>query len=143
MCAAGADSAAAPRRWFPFAEGPRNCVGQSLAQVTLPATLAILLSRFTFRLADEVAPRCADSAQSGTYKHLHLHTVTCSLHQAFPLHRLLFRPSCVCIHPAQRGTFKHIFTEICRFASSLPLASSALQPSCVCVLCGVLLITCS
>ena len=46
----------APRRWFPFAEGPRNCVGKSLANVTLPATLAIMLSRFTFRLADEVPP---------------------------------------------------------------------------------------
>jgi hypothetical protein len=43
-----------PKRYFPFAEGPRNCVGQSLAQVTLPVTLAILLSRFHFKLAEEV-----------------------------------------------------------------------------------------
>lgn len=51
-----ADGEEAPKRWFPFAEGPRNCVGKSLAQITLPATLAILLSRFSFRLADEVQP---------------------------------------------------------------------------------------
>lgn len=51
-----ADGEEAPKRWFPFAEGPRNCVGKSLAQITLPATLAILLSRFSFRLADEVRP---------------------------------------------------------------------------------------
>eukprot|EP00884_Botryococcus_braunii_P007185 jgi/Botrbrau1/16468/Bobra.0142s0062.1 len=43
-----------PKRYFPFAEGPRNCVGQSLAQVTLPVTLATLLSRFHFKLAEEM-----------------------------------------------------------------------------------------
>ena len=42
-------------RYIPFAEGPRNCVGQSLAQTTLPITLAALLSHFTFRLADQVS----------------------------------------------------------------------------------------
>ena len=51
-----ADREEVPKRWFPFAEGTRNCVGKSLAQVTLPATLAILLARFSFRLADEVRP---------------------------------------------------------------------------------------
>ena len=49
-----ADDAARARRYIPFAEGPRNCVGQSLAQTTLPITLAALLSHFTFRLADQV-----------------------------------------------------------------------------------------
>ena len=43
-----------PKRYFPFAEGPRNCVGQSLAKVSLAATMAILLQHFSFRLADEV-----------------------------------------------------------------------------------------
>lgn len=43
-----------PKRFFPFAEGPRNCVGQSLAMTTLPTTLATLLSRFHFGLADSM-----------------------------------------------------------------------------------------
>ena len=43
-----------PKRYFPFAEGPRNCVGQSLAKVSLVATMATLLSRFSFKLADKV-----------------------------------------------------------------------------------------
>ena len=43
-----------PKRYFPFAEGPRSCVGQSLAKVSLVATMATLLSRFSFKLAEEV-----------------------------------------------------------------------------------------
>jgi cytochrome P450 len=43
-----------PKRYFPFADGPRNCVGQSLAMTTLPTTLAHLLARFHFRLADSM-----------------------------------------------------------------------------------------
>ena len=43
-----------PKRFFPFAEVPRNCVGQSLAMTTLPTTLAMLLSRFHFGLADSM-----------------------------------------------------------------------------------------
>ena len=46
------------KRYFPFAEGPRHCVGMSLANITLPATLAVLLSRFSFKLADEVRRPC-------------------------------------------------------------------------------------
>ena len=44
-----------PKRYIPFAEGPRNCVGQSLAKVSLVATMALLLSRFSFKLADDVS----------------------------------------------------------------------------------------
>ena len=43
-----------PKRYFPFAEGPRNCVGQSLAKVSLVATMATLLQHFSFKLAEEV-----------------------------------------------------------------------------------------
>ncbi|CAL5224557.1 g7259 [Coccomyxa viridis] len=43
-----------PKRYFPFAEGPRSCVGQSLAKVSLVATMATLLSRFSFKLAEEM-----------------------------------------------------------------------------------------
>ena len=48
----GADRA---KRYIPFADGPRNCIGQSLAQTTLPITLGALLSHFSFRLADQVS----------------------------------------------------------------------------------------
>lgn len=51
---AAGSSARRPKRYFPFAEGPRNCVGQSLAKVSLVATAAVLLSNFSFRLADQV-----------------------------------------------------------------------------------------
>lgn len=43
-----------PKRYFPFAEGPRNCVGQNLAKVSLLGTMATLMQHFSFRLADEV-----------------------------------------------------------------------------------------
>ena len=42
------------KRYFPFAEGARNCVGQSLGKLSLTATLASLLSRFSIKLADKV-----------------------------------------------------------------------------------------
>lgn len=45
------------KRYFPFAEGPRHCVGMSLANITLPATLAVLLARYSFRLAPEARAR--------------------------------------------------------------------------------------
>jgi len=48
--------AAKARRYFPFGEGPRNCVGQNLAKMTLPLLLATLLAKFSFKLAPE-APR--------------------------------------------------------------------------------------
>ena len=52
--AASSSSSDRPKRYFPFAEGPRNCVGQSLAMTTLPTTLAMLLARFSFGLADSM-----------------------------------------------------------------------------------------
>ena len=53
------------KRWYPFSEGPRSCVGQSLANMNLTGTLATLLAHFHFRLADQVmmmpisVPACA------------------------------------------------------------------------------------
>ena len=61
---------ARPKRYMPFAEGPRNCVGQSLAKMSLAATIATLLQTFTFRLADEAsaaitqAPGCTALAST-------------------------------------------------------------------------------
>ncbi|EIE21561.1 cytochrome P450 [Coccomyxa subellipsoidea C-169] len=43
-----------PKRYMPFAEGPRSCVGKNLANSTLPLTLATLLSHFSFKLADQM-----------------------------------------------------------------------------------------
>lgn len=43
-----------PRRFLPFLTGARDCVGQSLAKMNYTATLALLLSAFSFRLAEEV-----------------------------------------------------------------------------------------
>ncbi len=43
-----------PKRWFPFSEGPRSCVGQTLANMNVTGTLATLLAHYHFRLADQV-----------------------------------------------------------------------------------------
>ena len=45
-----------PKRWFPFSEGARSCVGQPLANMNVTGTLATLLARFHFTLADQVCP---------------------------------------------------------------------------------------
>ncbi|PRW50749.1 cytochrome P450 [Chlorella sorokiniana] len=45
--------AAQPLRFFPFSQGPRDCIGQSLARVNITATLATLLGRYRFHLAPE------------------------------------------------------------------------------------------
>ncbi|CAL8472236.1 g11778 [Coccomyxa elongata] len=42
------------RRFMPFADGIRTCIGQSLAMATMPLTLAGLLSHFSFKLADRM-----------------------------------------------------------------------------------------
>ena len=44
------------KRFFPFSEGRRDCIGQALAKTNYTAVLASLLSRFHFELAPEVVP---------------------------------------------------------------------------------------
>ena len=44
------------RRYLPFGDGMRACIGLSLAKMNYTATVALLLSHFTFRLADRVSP---------------------------------------------------------------------------------------
>lgn len=44
------------KRYIPFSEGVRICAGRALAHVYMAATLASLLSHFTFKLAERVWP---------------------------------------------------------------------------------------
>ncbi|KAM0933352.1 putative cytochrome P450 [Dioscorea sansibarensis] len=45
------DSARSPTGFIPFGVGPRMCIGKSLALLEAKLTIAILLQRFTFRVA--------------------------------------------------------------------------------------------
>ena len=40
--------------WNPFSNGPRNCIGQTLATAELRTVLAVLLGNFFFELPDGV-----------------------------------------------------------------------------------------
>ena len=51
---AGAGLASKAKRYFPFAEGARDCLGRNLAAVSMATTLATLLGRLSFSLADRV-----------------------------------------------------------------------------------------
>ena len=42
------------KRFLPFSLGTRDCVGQSLARMSAITTVAMLLARFRFQLADKV-----------------------------------------------------------------------------------------
>jgi cytochrome P450 len=46
------------KRWFPYGEGNRQCIGMPLARVNVQASVASLLSTFKFELADEVSHGC-------------------------------------------------------------------------------------
>ena len=56
------------RRYLPFGDGMRSCIGQSLAKMNYTATVALLLSHFTFRLAARVSPCCASLSKSGLWQ---------------------------------------------------------------------------
>ena len=47
----------AVKRFIPFSEGSRDCVGQSLARLNLTTTLAQLFGSFSFRLDASVRAR--------------------------------------------------------------------------------------
>jgi len=53
-----------PKRWFPFSEGPRSCVGQTLANMNVTGTFATLLAHYHFRLADQVLAVMLDISRS-------------------------------------------------------------------------------
>ena len=44
------------KRFLPFLSGSRSCIGMSLAQLNYTTAVASLLSRFSFRLAEDVSP---------------------------------------------------------------------------------------
>ena len=43
------------KRFLPFLSGSRSCIGMSLAQLNYTTAVASLLSRFSFRLAEDVS----------------------------------------------------------------------------------------
>ncbi|PSC76426.1 cytochrome P450 isoform B [Micractinium conductrix] len=55
QAAAVAGASGQPLRFFPFSQGPRDCIGQSLAKLNYTATLAALLGLYNFRLDPQSA----------------------------------------------------------------------------------------
>ena len=53
--------------FMPFSEGPRNCVGQSLAKMEVMALLAKLLGSFHVELAPEMGGRAGVRARESTH----------------------------------------------------------------------------
>ena len=43
----------APRKYIPFSGGPHSCIGQALGKLHYHTTVPMLLSHFSFRLAEE------------------------------------------------------------------------------------------
>ena len=43
------------KRFMPFLEGNRQCIGMSLAKLNYTTAVTLLLSHFSFRLADDVS----------------------------------------------------------------------------------------
>ena len=67
---------------MPWAAGSRNCVGMPQAQVTMQATLATLLSRFSFRLAERVRP--SDQGWHFCSELGHLLVCSCTVYRTAP-----------------------------------------------------------
>ncbi len=58
------------KRFMPFLEGNRQCIGMSLAKLNYTTAVALLLSHFTFRLADDVSTFCIASSVFSQHAHL-------------------------------------------------------------------------
>ena len=43
------------RRWMPFSAGQRDCIGQNLARMNYVTTVAMLLAKFSMKLAVPVS----------------------------------------------------------------------------------------
>ena len=57
------------RRYMPYGSGSRECLGMPQARVTMLATLAVMLSRFSFCLADKVIHPALIFAQTSAHAH--------------------------------------------------------------------------
>ena len=57
------------KRFIPFSEGSRDCVGQSLARLNLTTTLAQLFGSFSFRLDESVRARSGTLCPSNSWLH--------------------------------------------------------------------------
>ena len=53
----GLPDAGRTKRFLPFSDGKRDCVGQAMARMNYTSTLARLLAHFCFELATEVCAR--------------------------------------------------------------------------------------
>jgi cytochrome P450 len=53
--------------YMPFSEGPRNCVGQSLAKMEVLTLLAKLLSHFRIELTEEMGGRAGVRSRESTH----------------------------------------------------------------------------
>ncbi|GIL42011.1 hypothetical protein Vafri_63 [Volvox africanus] len=64
-----ADNAAAaspaPRRFLPFGDGPKNCIGQNFATVVVRAVLALLLSRYRVSLHPDMGVELPGEREEG------------------------------------------------------------------------------
>ena len=64
------------KRFIPFSEGSRDCVGQSLARLNLTTTLAQLFGCFSFRLDESVRARSGAAYPSNSLlRHKSCHTM--------------------------------------------------------------------
>ena len=71
----GMDLSKQGKRWFPFSDGPRNCVGQALAKMNMATTFAQLYSHYSFQLAEEVImPTMLDLTARSAALCTHCHT---------------------------------------------------------------------
>lgn len=68
------------KRFLPFLAGNRSCIGMKLAKLNYTTAVASLLSRFSFRLSEDVSTLCMPPVHS---KHAsssqQLHTVSSQL----------------------------------------------------------------
>ena len=67
----------APKRFIPFGEGQRNCVGQTLARLNLTTAIAQLYGSFTFRLASEVTLPIFGASLCGQSQTVHMMYLPC------------------------------------------------------------------
>ena len=81
-----------PKRFIPFSDGRRDCIGQALAKMNYTAVLAMLLGRYHFELAPEVlfSPFMASLAPLVAFTpRLTLTSLSLTLTQTFRLDTLI------------------------------------------------------